>query len=128
IELDPGMAFGTGLHQTTSMCMALLEDYVHAGMDVLDQGTGSGILAIAAARLGAARVVAVDNSEVAVAAARENVARNGVAAVVTTLRGEAVPGTAEWAEAAARVSPLAGGEDAPTVTDLPVRYDLVVAN
>src|SRR5437868_14635716 len=78
IELDPGMAFGTGLHQTTALCLALLEDYVQPGMAVLDQGTGSGILAIAAVLLGASRVVAVDTSEVAVAAAQENATRNGL--------------------------------------------------
>ncbi len=93
IELDPGMAFGTGLHQTTAMCMELLEDYVVPGAVVLDQGTGSGILAIAAARLGAARVTAVDVSEVAVEATRENAARNGVTDRIDARRGEDVPGT-----------------------------------
>jgi ribosomal protein L11 methyltransferase len=88
IELDPGMAFGTGLHQTTAMCLALLEDYVGPGATVLDQGTGSGILAIAAARLGARRVTAVDSSEVAVAAARENVARNGLSSVIQVWHGD----------------------------------------
>jgi ribosomal protein L11 methyltransferase len=88
IELDPGMAFGTGLHQTTAMCLALLEDYVRPGATVLDQGTGSGILAIAAARLGARRVIAVDCSEVAVAAARENVARNGLSSAIQVLHGD----------------------------------------
>ncbi len=92
IELDPGMAFGTGLHQTTAMCMELLEDYVVPGAVVLDQGTGSGILAIAAARLGAARVTAVDVSEVAVEATRENAARNGVTDCIDVRRGEDVPG------------------------------------
>jgi len=92
IELDPGMAFGTGLHQTTAMCMELLEDYVVPGAVVLDQGAGSGILAIAAARLGATRVTAVDVSEVAVEATRENAARNGVTDRIDVRRGEDVPG------------------------------------
>ncbi len=93
IELDPGMAFGTGLHQTTAMCMELLEDYIVPGAVVLDQGTGSGILAIAAARLGAARVTAVDVSEVAVEATRENAARNGATDRIDVRRGEDVPGS-----------------------------------
>ncbi len=91
IELDPGMAFGTGLHQTTSMCMALLEDYIRPDMRVLDQGTGSGILALAAARLGAASITAIDTSEVAVAATRENATRNGLGDVIVAAQGEAAP-------------------------------------
>src|SRR5205085_1741200 len=126
IELDPGMAFGTGLHQTTAMCLALLEDYVRPGAAVLDQGTGSGILAIAAARLGARRVIAVDSSEVAVAAARENVARNGLSSVIQVLHGERVPGTAEQ-DAAPRTTPQAAGTPAPA-SSWPAAYDLIVAN
>ena len=91
LELDPGMAFGTGLHQTTAMVMELLEEYVTPGAVVLDQGCGSGILSIGAARLGATRVVAVDKSEVAVAATRENAARNGLGAIIEAIQGEAVP-------------------------------------
>ncbi len=91
IELDPGMAFGTGLHQTTAMCMELLEDYIAPDAVVLDQGTGSGILAIAAARLGAAHITAVDVSEVAVEATRENAARNEVSDRIDVRRGEEVP-------------------------------------
>ena len=91
IELDPGMAFGTGLHQTTALCLALLEEYITPGARVPDQGCGSGILSLAAARLGAGHVVAVDTSEVAVAATRDNAARNGLAAIVEALQGEAVP-------------------------------------
>jgi ribosomal protein L11 methyltransferase len=76
IELDPGMAFGTGLHPTTRLCLAALEDHVSPGMSVLDLGTGSGILAIATAKLGATQVLAIDNDSVAVKAAHENVALN----------------------------------------------------
>ncbi|MBI3953328.1 MAG: 50S ribosomal protein L11 methyltransferase, partial [Chloroflexi bacterium] len=66
IALDPGMAFGTGLHPTTRLCLGALEDYTLPSMDMLDLGTGSGILAIAAAKLGARRVLALDTDPVAV--------------------------------------------------------------
>lgn len=81
VELDPGMAFGTGLHPSTRLCMLALEDELAARprIELLDVGTGSGILAIAAIGLGAARVDAVDIEPVAVRATRENAARNGVA-------------------------------------------------
>lgn len=78
LYLDPGMAFGTGTHATTSLCLRRLETLVRPGMRVLDVGTGSGILAIAAARLGAAPVVGIDIDPVAVRVARENAERNGV--------------------------------------------------
>lgn len=78
IELDPGMAFGTGLHPTTQMCLGALEKHLRAGDRVLDLGTGSGILAIGAAKLGAAACLATDIDPVAVQAARANVAANGV--------------------------------------------------
>ncbi len=79
ITLDPGRAFGTGQHETTRLCLDALEGLVRSGDAVLDVGTGSGILALAAARLGASRVDAVDTDPVAVAAARENAGRNGLA-------------------------------------------------
>lgn len=79
IEIDPGMAFGTGQHPTTAVCLRALEERVRPGMRVLDLGTGSGILAIAAAKLGAARVLALDVDPLAVKAARQNAAANGVA-------------------------------------------------
>ncbi len=82
IELDPGMAFGSGLHPTTRLCLEALEDNVRPGQVVLDVGTGSGILSIAAARLGAARVLALDTDPLAVQIARENVALNRVEGVV----------------------------------------------
>lgn len=83
IRLEPGMAFGTGLHPTTRLCLAALERLVFPGCAVLDVGTGSGILAIAAAKLGAARVLAVDADPVAVGVARENASQNGVSGMVT---------------------------------------------
>jgi ribosomal protein L11 methyltransferase len=97
--LDPGMAFGTGSHPTTRLCLEWLEKNVSTGCSVLDYGCGSGILAIAAARLGACHVAGVDIDPQAVDAARANAERNGV--------------TANFADS---TRPLAG------------EYDLVVAN
>lgn len=82
VELDPGMAFGTGLHPTTRQCLETLSRIELAGRSLLDVGTGSGILAIAAGKRGAGPIVATDVDELAVRAARENCARNGVSAVV----------------------------------------------
>ena len=79
IRLEPGMAFGTGLHPTTRLCLEALEAHLAPGCTVLDVGTGSGVLAIAAAKLGARSVLALDADPVAVSVARENVALNGVA-------------------------------------------------
>ncbi len=79
IELDPGVAFGTGLHPSTALMMEALEARVQSGARVLDVGTGSGILAIAAAKLGAGTVVGVDTDAVSCRVARENATRNGVA-------------------------------------------------
>lgn len=78
VELDPGMAFGTGNHETTRMCAQLLEKYMKEDTDVLDIGCGSGILSIIAAKIGARSVLALDIDEVAVRVAGENCARNGV--------------------------------------------------
>ncbi len=78
IVLDPGMAFGTGLHPTTRQCLEALGECDIAGRSVLDLGTGSGILAIAAAKRGAGRILAVDIDPLSVKAAAENAARNGV--------------------------------------------------
>ena len=78
IELDPGMAFGTGTHPTTVMCLQALEKYVQEGDTVVDVGTGSGVLSIGAALLGASRVHALDLDDVAVVAAKENIKLNRV--------------------------------------------------
>lgn len=78
IELDPGMAFGTGTHETTIMCVELLEKHVKNNSRVFDIGTGSGILAISASKLGAKKIVAVDLDEVAVKAAKENIEFNKI--------------------------------------------------
>lgn len=77
IEIDPGMAFGTGTHETTGMCVELIEKYVKPGYRVIDIGTGTGILAIAAAHMGAKPVLATDLDAVAVRVAAENVKING---------------------------------------------------
>jgi ribosomal protein L11 methyltransferase len=100
LVLDPGMAFGTGLHPTTQQCLEALSTIPLEGKSVLDVGTGSGILAIAAAKRGASPVVAVDTDTLAVDAARENAVRNGVAI------------------------PVAAGSAA----DVPGRFDIVIAN
>jgi ribosomal protein L11 methyltransferase len=97
IRLDPGMAFGTGLHPTTRMCLALLEEHVRPGDWVFDFGCGSAILSIAAARLGAERIEAVDVDAIAVEVAKENARRNKAARTIrvrkaTVEPGQAVPG------------------------------------
>ena len=105
LELDPGMAFGTGLHPSTQLSLMALEDNLAAGDRVLDVGIGSGILATAAALLGASAVDGVDIEPVAVRSARENAERNGVGAIVRVAQGSV-------------------GDGAP----FPGEYDLVVAN
>jgi ribosomal protein L11 methyltransferase len=104
IDLDPGMAFGTGHHPTTELCLAWLEDLPIGGADALDAGAGSGILSIAMARLGAAHVDAIEVDPVAARALAENVARNGVGSTVSTAHAD--------------LSDLDGQR----------RYDIVVAN
>ena len=91
ISLDPGQAFGTGQHPTTRLCLAAIERECAAGDAVLDLGTGSGVLALAAARLGAARVDALDTDPDAVEAARENVRRNRLDDRVQVARGSLHP-------------------------------------
>ncbi len=78
VELDPGMAFGTGLHPTTRLCIAALEEVVQPGDTVLDVGTGSGVLSIVAAKLGATSILATDIDPIAVQVTHENVAINGL--------------------------------------------------
>jgi len=80
VRLDPGLAFGTGTHPTTALCLEWLDALDLAGKTVLDYGCGSGVLAIAALKLGAVRVVGVDNDPQALSASRDNAERNGVAA------------------------------------------------
>lgn len=99
LVLDPGLAFGTGSHPTTALCLEWLAGSLRGGEAVLDYGCGSGILGIAAARLGARSVLGVDIDENALIAARDNAAANGVE---ITLRHSRVP--------------------------LPERFDIVIAN
>ena len=87
IEIDPGMAFGSGTHETTSMCLELLEDAMHGGESVIDVGTGSGILAIGAAMLGAKDVLAIDIDPVAVRVAKENIEHNHLSDRVRAVEG-----------------------------------------
>jgi ribosomal protein L11 methyltransferase len=87
IELDPGMAFGTGLHPTTRLCMVALEERVQPGMRMIDVGTGSGILSITAAKLGAREILALDLDPIAVETAARNVAINHAESVVRVERG-----------------------------------------
>jgi ribosomal protein L11 methyltransferase len=106
LDLDPGMAFGTGLHPTTRLCLIALERFVQPGMNILDLGTGSGILAISAAKLGGptTTVTALDTDRIAVEATEQNMERNGLTAQIEVGQG----------------SSDAAREDGP--------YDLVVAN
>lgn len=108
LELDPGMAFGTGLHPTTRMCLRACERFVSEGMRVLDVGTGSGILALAAAKLGAASVVALEVDPVAADVARKNVALNGMGGLISVYQGSLE-----------RLNEVDGGNS---------RFDLVLAN
>ena len=87
IALDPGMAFGTGSHPTTQLCLQALEDLLQPAQTVLDLGSGSGILSIAAAKLGAGQVLALDIDGIAVAATKENARVNDVASKVVAQRG-----------------------------------------
>jgi len=91
VELDPGMSFGTGLHPTTRACLRFIDHIARKNCPArsfLDAGCGSGVLAIAAAKLGFERVVAVDFDPVAVKAARENCRRNGVSGIVRCLQAD----------------------------------------
>ncbi len=109
IELDPGMAFGTGQHETTRMCLEALEQSLTPGATVLDLGAGSGILSIAAALLDAARVDAIDINPVCVRVCEENVERNGVVDRVRSAEGSL-------------------GDAWPFEEPATERYDLVLAN
>ena len=82
ILLDPGLAFGTGTHPTTALCLEWLDENIHGGETVIDFGCGSGILAIAAVKLGAAKVWAIDNDPQALTATGNNAQSNGVQSLI----------------------------------------------
>ena len=88
IQMDPGMAFGTGTHETTSMCMEQLEHYITPGCSCIDVGCGSGILALAAAELGAKDALAIDLDPDAVKVAAENVERNHLGGTIRVMHGD----------------------------------------
>ena len=93
IEIDPGMAFGTGAHPTTSLCVKLLEKYIEADKDtVLDVGCGSGILAMASALLGAKDILAVDIDPIAVQVSKENIELNHLSAKIRVSEGDLTKG------------------------------------
>jgi ribosomal protein L11 methyltransferase len=91
IKLDPGLAFGTGTHPTTALCLEWLDSEVLTGKQIIDYGCGSGILAIAALKLGAASAVALDHDPQALIASRENAEKNGVSDRLTTCLPDALP-------------------------------------
>ena len=108
VRLDPGLAFGTGTHPTTALCLEWLESLDLAGKSLLDYGCGSGVLAIAALKLGAAQATGVDNDPQALAASADNAARNGVAAQLTLHEPAALPAvTADVLVANILAGPLA---------------------
>ena len=98
IEIDPGMAFGTGTHETTGMCVAMIEEHVKPGMSVIDIGTGTGILAIAAAHMGAEPILATDLDHVAVRVAKENVEINGFSDKIRVVEGDLLECVSETAD------------------------------
>lgn len=91
VDLDPGLAFGTGTHPTTALCLAWLDGIDLAGRTAIDFGCGSGILAVAALKLGATHAVAIDHDPQALIATRDNAAKNGVAERVEVLGSDAPP-------------------------------------
>lgn len=101
LRLDPGMAFGTGMHPTTQLCLEALEDRVLPGLEVIDLGCGSGILTVAAVKLGAGRVLGLDIDPQAVRVARENLLTNGVESLA-----EIRPGSLQDLLAEKRSAPL----------------------
>jgi ribosomal protein L11 methyltransferase len=136
LRLDPGMAFGTGLHPTTQLCVALLERYLQPGCRALDLGCGSGILAITAAKLGAETVLALDTDPIAVTATRENVARNSVTQSVQVAEGSLGGGAAlghwlGWDTTTDDRRPTTDKGSVPdraTSSIQQITFDLIVAN
>jgi len=90
IEIDPGMAFGTGIHASTRFCLRFVDQYVKGGEYIVDAGCGSGILSIGAAKLGASSIFAMDIDDVAVKVARENILLNGLQDIIQVEEGDIV--------------------------------------
>ena len=88
INMDPGLAFGTGSHQTTSLCLEYLDNNPPKNIDVIDFGCGTGILAIAAAKLGASRVLAIDNDPQAVISSKDNVINNQCESIIKSIHSD----------------------------------------
>ena len=131
IDLDPGMAFGTGYHPTTYGCLEAIEQEVRPGMVVLDLGTGSGILAITALKLGAARVVALDQDHEAVRAARQNFRRTRVQRQVSLAQGTVphpLAGAGLFNLAVANISDRAIRERAPFIAPSLAPQGLFIAS
>ncbi|MCM3133896.1 50S ribosomal protein L11 methyltransferase [Paenibacillus polysaccharolyticus] len=112
IELDPGMAFGTGTHPTTTLCLRTLEKVIQGGEEMIDVGTGSGILAIGAVHLGAKHVLALDLDPVAVTSALENVELNKMQQQITVKESDLLS--------------VLGSQDPALGVKLPVK--IIVAN
>ncbi|MCU7806337.1 MAG: 50S ribosomal protein L11 methyltransferase [Candidatus Thiodiazotropha sp. (ex Semelilucina semeliformis)] len=91
IQLDPGLAFGTGTHPTTALCLEWLDGLDLSGKTIIDYGCGSGILAIAALKLGAESAIAIDHDPQALQASQDNAAKNGVSERITTLLPDEMP-------------------------------------
>lgn len=107
LTLDPGLAFGTGAHATTALCLEWIAERDWSGREVIDYGCGSGVLALAAAALGAMRVLAIDLDPVAVTVAADNTRRNGLAAIVSAAEPDAAaPGPADLLLANILLGPL----------------------
>lgn len=103
VHLDPGLAFGSGLHPTTRLCLEILQTMPLQGVDLFDVGTGSGILAIAAAKMGAGPVRAVDVDDVAVRVAKENFELNGLPEIETAVGSAADNGGRQWSLVTANI-------------------------
>ncbi|MEA3401387.1 MAG: 50S ribosomal protein L11 methyltransferase [Armatimonadota bacterium] len=114
VELDPGLAFGTGLHPTTRICLVEMQQRLRRGDRVIDLGTGSGIVAIAAAKLGAGEVLALERDASAAAVARENVRRNEVAERVVVCEMDGLAGVEPgWDAVVANIAPGVVAREAP---------------
>lgn len=103
IRLDPGVAFGSGLHPTTQLCLRILQQLPLEGVDVFDVGTGSGILAIAAAKMGAKPVRAVDVDDIAIRVAHENFARNDLTDIEVAVGSAEATGARQWSLVVANI-------------------------